>query len=277
MAAGCLDAVAGTGRPPDPASGSWALRHGQRADPDDPFAGLAGHRPRRDGDPSPAGRLDELLEGGAQAVGVDVDAVDDQQRLGAVEGAAQGAAGAVAGGRLGADAVQAGRQDRVGGAQPLGVDPRRRLGARREVADQQRLAAARWSDHADPARARQRVVELEVDALAPQTGGQHGRNLSRRTPVTPDMSAVRGQQTYVSDLGRTTDAGARPVRERLMPSSNDRADRGTVWPGGDEREVREVAVEPGGPRPLVRRGTYAAPGVVRQGSGALAGGRTLAA
>ena len=58
---------------------------------------------------------------------------------------------------------------------------------------------------------------------------------------------------------------------------NDRADRGTVWPRGDEREVREVAVEPGGPRPLVRRGTYAAPGVARQGSGALAGGRTLTA
>ena len=62
-----------------------------------------------------------------------------------------------------------------------------------------------------------------------------------------------------------------------MPSSNDRADRGTIRPSEDERDVREVAVVPGGPRPLVRRGTYAAPEVVRQGSGALAGGRTLTA
>ena len=183
-------------------------RHGQRTDADHPFAGLTGHRPCRDGDPGPAGRLDELLEGWPQAVGVDVDAVDDQQRLGPVEGAAQRAGGAVAGCRLGAHSVQARRQDGVGGAQSLRVDPRRRLGARREVADQQGLAAARRSDHADPARARQRVVELKVDALAPQTGGQHGRNLSRRTTRTADTSAVRGRRTYVSDLGRTTDAGA---------------------------------------------------------------------
>ena len=157
-------------------------------------------------------------------------------------------------------------RDGVGGAQALRVDPRRRLRAGREVADQQGLAAARRSDHADPARARQRVVELEVDALAPQTGGQHRRNLSRRTPRAPDTSAVRGRPTYVSDLGRTTDALEAPPFGRA-----DACPRTTGPIGGrsgrrGQREVREVAVEPGGPRPLVRRGTYAAPGVVRQGS-----------
>jgi hypothetical protein len=141
-------------------------RHRQWPHPDHALGGLAGRGDRGDREAAVGRRVQDALEGRPEHVGMDVDAVDDQEGVSAVEGAAHRALVAVAGRRPGLERVDAGGEHVVGRADAASVHPRSVRVARRGMAGEQGLPAARWTDDADPPRGREGGVQCLLDTLA---------------------------------------------------------------------------------------------------------------
>lgn len=166
--------------------------HGQRSDAYDGLVRLACRGARRHDDADVGGALEHRLDDRTGIGGVEVEAVEDEQAVAPVQRAAEGAGQRVTGSGLRAEAAQGGEEHLVEAVQGACVHPGDTQSLRR-VAHEQRLAAARRTDHGHPARLRERQVQRAADVLTTETGGQHGPNLSPRT----------------TEIGRTTDADTR--------------------------------------------------------------------
>ena len=150
---------------------------GERADPHHGLVGLVGRGQRGHDDAGVGRAVQHRLEHGTGVGGVEVETVEHQQAVAAVDGAAEGAGQGVAGSGLRVEALQGRDEEVVERTQVARVDPRR-LQLRGDVAHDQRLAAAGRSHDRHPPRLVERLAQRALDVVATQARREHGTNLS---------------------------------------------------------------------------------------------------